>query len=352
MNKLLSDYMNLHRIPEEGFKEIKTQEYILQSLCDINCKVYILNPTGLLVFFDYGSTDTIAFRCEMDGLNIKESNDFVYKSLHDGYMHACGHDGHMAIMLSFARTLDKIKCPRNVCLIFQPSEEIYGGALHIINSEEYKKLNVIEVYGIHLWPGIKKGVIASRGNTLMASSTEIDINIIGKNAHIANYEKGIDAIRAASLLITSVNNDEDVIFNCGKITSNGARNIICNDVLLECSLRTFYKIKRKKFLKSLNEEAKSISNLTNTNIYITSNKLIPEVKNSVFLFEKHRHLIDEVVSPVYQAEDFSFYSTNCKTLFMFLGVGSVNPLHSSDFNFELDVLEKGLKIYTSIATTR
>ena len=352
MNKLTEDYKRLHQIPEEGFKEYKTQEYILDSLSNLNCKVYILNPTGLLVFFDYGSTDTIAFRCEMDGLNIEEGNNFNYKSIHKGYMHACGHDGHMAIMLSLARVLDKIKCPRNVCLIFQPSEEIYGGALHIINSNEYKTLNIVEVYGIHLWPGIKKGVIASRGNTLMASSTEIDIDVIGKNAHIANFDKGIDAIRAASLLITSINHDEDMIFNCGKITSNGARNIVCNNVVLECSLRTFYKIRRKKFLKSLNEEAKSISNLTNTNIYVTSNKLIPEVRNSVFLFEKHRHLIDEVISPVYQAEDFSFYSNNSKTLFMFLGVGTVSPLHSSDFNFELDILEKGVKLYTAVATTR
>lgn len=352
MNKLIEDYKNLHKIPEEGFKEYKTQKYILDNLNNLGCKIYQLNPTGILAFFNYGSNECIAFRCEMDGLKIQEDNNFEFRSTHEGYMHACGHDGHMAIMLSLAITLDKIKCSRNICLIFQPSEEVYGGATHIINSNEFKNLNITEVYGMHLWPGLKKGVIGSRGNTLMASSTEIDIDVIGKNAHIANIDKGIDAIKAASRLITSIKTEEDVIFNCGKITSGGARNIVCNNVLLECSLRTFYKIRKKKFLKMLNEEAKLIATVTKTNIYITSNRVIPEVRNSVFLFEKYRHLIDEVVSPVYQAEDFSFYTNTAKTLFMFLGTGNTNPLHHSEFNFDIDILEKGLKCFISIATTR
>lgn len=352
MNKLITDYKNLHKIPEEGFKEYKTQEYLLEELSKTNCKIYTLNPTGILAFFDYGSLESIAFRCEMDGLKINEMNFFDYRSINDGYMHACGHDGHMAILLSLANVLDKIKCPRNVCLIFQPSEENYGGALKVINSIEFNQLNIVEIYGLHLWPGLKKGVIASRGNTLMASSTEVDIDIIGKSAHIANKEDGIDAIKAASLFIINDIFEEGVLFNCGKITTTGARNIVCNNVLLECSLRTLYKIRRKKLLRSLNELAKTITKQTKANIYITANRYIPEVRNSVFLFEKHRHLIDEVVSPVYQAEDFSFYFEKCKSLFLFLGIGETPPLHSNDFCFDLSVLEKGLKIFTTIATAR
>ena len=188
--KIINDYQILHQIPEESFKEYKTNAFILEQLKILDCKIYELHPTGILAFFDYGSNDSIAFRCELDGLKILEKNEFVYKSKNEGMMHACGHDGHMAIFLSLAVTLNKIKCPRNVCLIFQPSEESYGGALKVINSTEYKSLNIIEVYGIHLWPGLKKGVIASRGKTLMASATEVDINIFGfDNDKIDKVEK-------------------------------------------------------------------------------------------------------------------------------------------------------------------
>ena len=166
--QLIKDYEALHQIPEEGFNEYKTQKYIVNELKKLNCKIYELDSTGILAFFDYDTSETIAFRCELDGINVEEETNLEYKSLHKGMMHACGHDGHMAILLGLGRVLSNIKCPRNVCLIFQPSEEKYGGALKVIESSIYKQLNIKEVYGLHLWPNLKSGVIASRGKTLMS----------------------------------------------------------------------------------------------------------------------------------------------------------------------------------------
>ena len=350
--QLLRDYKALHQIPEEGFNEFKTQQYILEELKSLNCKIYELEPTGILAFFNYDSTDTIAFRCELDGIRVDEEVENEYKSKHPGLMHACGHDGHMAIMLGLARTLSNIKCPRNVCLIFQPSEEKYGGAIKVIDSPIYKEMNIKEVYGIHLWPNLKSGVIASRGRILMASSTEIDIQVVGKSAHIANSEAGVDAINIAYLLLDRMKQEEGVIFNCGKIVSKGVRNVICNQVNLECSLRSFYKIRRKNFLTVLNTYAKELSRDKKAKITINSNRHIPEVSNNLILFEKHRHLIDEVIAPVYMAEDFSFYGIDAKTLFLFLGIGETYPLHSSLFQIDFNALEKGVKTFISIATSR
>ena len=185
----------------------------------------------------------------------------------------------------------------------------------------------------------------------MASATEIDITINGKAAHIANKDSGIDSIKIAFELLNSLDGFEDVIFNCGKISSIGARNIICDKVILECSLRSFYKIRRKSFLNKLNFIAKELSHKSGGNIFVNSKSYIPEVRNNLCLFEKFRHLIDEVVSPVYQAEDFSFYGKDCKSLFLFLGVGDTLPLHSNKFIFDPSVLEKGLKTLYTIATT-
>ena len=353
MNKrLIEDYKFLHQIPEESFKEYKTHKYILEQLSQLNCKIFELDPTGILAFFDYGYKDTIAFRCEMDGLAINEENDFEYKSKHEGMMHACGHDGHMAILLSLAYSLSKIDCPRNVCLIFQPSEEKYGGALKIVNSTEYKKMKIKEIYGLHLWPKLKKGVIASRSKIMMASSTEIDIIINGKSSHIANQKEGIDAIKTASNLLNEIPKNEGIIFNCGKIMSNGARNIVCDKVLLECSLRSFYKIRRKRFLEKLTDISETISKTHNSKIHLDFSRYLPELKNDLCLFEKYRYLVDEMVAPVYQSEDFSIYGLDSKILFFFLGIGDVSGLHTSRFYFDVNVLEKGLKTFIKIATSR
>ena len=349
--RLIDDYKALHQIPEESFKEFKTQEYLLKQLRLLNCEIIELKPTGILALFNYGNTDTIAFRCEMDGLAIKEDNDFDFKSKHEGMMHACGHDGHMSILLSLADYLSTVKCPKNICLIFQPSEESYGGAYQVINNTEYKQLHIKEVYGLHLWPNLKKGIIASKSKILMASATEIDITINGKSSHIACLSEGIDAIKTAYLLLEKLDN-EGIIFNCGKIMSSGARNVVCSKVNLECSLRSFYKIRRKRFIHNMLALSEDIANTTKTQIQIDHTRYIPELKNDLVLFEKHRHLVDEVIAPVYQSEDFSFYGINSKILFFFLGVGNVSGLHTSTFNFDINILEKGLKTFIKIATSR
>ena len=350
MSTLIEDYKNLHKIPEEGFKEFKTHKYIKESLEKLNCIIFELNPTGLIAFFNFNYHSTIAFRCELDGLPITETTNLDYKSTHKGFMHACGHDGHMAILLEFARRIKDIKCKKNICLIFQPSEEKYGGANFVIESPEYKSLNIKEVYGLHLWPGIKKGNVASRNGVIMAASNEIDIKIIGKSTHIANYKEGIDAIKISSLFLNEIR-EYDILFNCGKISSEGARNIICKEINLECSMRTLNNSKRKEFLKYLNVLSVKYTNLHNVNIYISSNRFTPSLTNSTRLFNKCRCFIDDVIEPVYQSEDFSFYSENCETLFFFLGIGNTSLLHESDFNFDLSVLEKGVRLFEMIAAT-
>lgn len=350
MSTLIQDYKNLHEIPEEGFKEFKTHKYIKDVLEKLNCILFELNPTGLIAFFNFNYQSSIAFRCELDGLPITETTNLDYKSNHKGYMHACGHDGHMAILLEFARRIENIKCKKNICLIFQPSEEKYGGANFIIQSPEYKSLNIKEVYGLHLWPGIKKANIASRSSIMMAASNEIDIKMVGKSTHIANYIEGIDAIKISSLYLNEIR-ERDVLFNCGKISSEGARNIICKEVNLECSARTLNNSKRKEFLKYLNDLSVKYTNLYNVNIYINSNRFTPSLTNSTRLFNKYRCFIDDVIEPVYQSEDFSFYSENSETLFFFLGIGNTPLLHESNFSFDLNVLEKGVNLFEMIAST-
>ena len=349
---LEKDYKELHKIPEIGFKEYKTKEYILNRLKQLNTKIYEVGQTGLIAFFDFNEIKTIAFRAELDGLNIKEENDLEYKSIYEGFMHACGHDGHMSIALSLCDWLNENTAPNNVCVIFQPSEEIFGGALEVVNSNIFKQLNIKEIYALHLWPTLKEGVIYSKSGSLLASSTEIDIQIVGKSAHIANYNEGIDSIKVANDFLSRLSSSHDLIFNCGKIITKGSRNTVCADILLECSLRSFSVTKKYFFLEMLSRIAKELVKKYSVNIYINSEKYLPVVTNDYGLFLKNNNLINEITEPFYQSEDFSLYSNYAKTLFFLLGTGDTECLHSSKFMFNLELLQKGLDLFINIANQK
>lgn len=342
------DYKNLHKIPEIGFQEFKTKDYILSRLIKIKCTIYEVGETGIIVFFDNQSEKTIAFRAELDGLSIKEENDLEYKSIHEGFMHACGHDGHMSIMLSLCDYLSENKVSNNVAIIFQPSEEMYGGAHQIVESSIFKKLNIKEIYALHLWPKLKEGNIYSKSGSLLASATEIDITIFGKSSHIANMSEGKDAIKIAGELLSKLNNSHDILFNCGKITTVGSRSSVCSYALLECSLRSFSVTKKYFFLEMLTRISKELVKKYSVNIYINSEKCLPVVLNDYGLFVKNSNLINEITEPFYQSEDFSVYSNCAKTLFFLLGVGDTESLHSSKFQFDTKVLEKGLELFINI----
>src|SRR5690554_4141326 len=135
----LSKYRrDLHKIPELGLKEYKTKQYILSVLSKLNCEIKEIGETGICAYFPASNPlydGTLAFRCDMDGLPIHESSLTEYRSQHKGIMHACGHDGHMAMLLELACQLSSMEAlPINVLLIFQPAEESPGGAQNIIKS--------------------------------------------------------------------------------------------------------------------------------------------------------------------------------------------------------------------------
>ena len=113
MSTLINDFKYLHQIPEESFKEFKTHKYIMDELSKLECMIFELKPTGIIAFFNFNHPETIAFRCELDGLPIIEKTNLLHKSTHEGFMHACGHDGHMAILINFAREIKDIKCKKS-----------------------------------------------------------------------------------------------------------------------------------------------------------------------------------------------------------------------------------------------
>ncbi|MDE6407703.1 MAG: amidohydrolase [Anaeroplasmataceae bacterium] len=351
--------MNLHTIPEIGKCELKTKEYILNQLRSLSCKIYEPTPTGLVAYFNAHRDKTICFRADMDGLKITEKTDLPFSSIHPGYMHACGHDGHMAMLLEFALWADQHmpELKYNVVCLFQPSEEEHAGALDILNSGILDQLQVEEIYGIHIWPQLKKNQLFTMTGGLLASSSELNIEFLGKGVHAANRSKGIDALKIASSFLLECYQEFDKIkgkhlLSFGTMHSGSARNIVSDYAKLEATIRNFEDnvfLEMKEILYKLKQKYEKE---TNIRIQITIDDLYKSVMNDFSLISKYKDLlqVELLVSPFMQAEDFGCYTRKYKSMFMLLGSGDKHLLHTDTFDFDMDILATGVEAYKTIAT--
>ena len=196
----------LHRIPEVGYTEKKTQAYILDQLSKLKPDdLRVFAETGVrAVFKGDGSGRVVAFRSDIDALPVKEQTGVCFASEHDGFMHACGHDGHMANLLVFAEIIAQMRSQLadDVVLLFQPAEETIGGAKRMIDEGALKDPDVDVVYGMHLMPDVPKGSIACCEGPIMAQTCEMDFVIHGRSAHGATPHLGVDSITAMAHLLT------------------------------------------------------------------------------------------------------------------------------------------------------
>ena len=357
--QIIQDRRALHRIPELELELPKTMEYVLNSLSGLNCRV--LTPVGCAVcaYFDFGADSAIAFRADMDALPICEQNDVPYASTHPGCMHACGHDGHTAILLELARRLSgKQKLSKNVLLIFQPGEETPGGAIHICRTGILEAYKVETVFGLHLWPGLDKGKIFCREQEMMAQATEINVDIYGKSAHLAKAYVGVDAMAAAVELHRLVSQAEAgwpegsyQLMKFGKLTSGTARNAVSCHSRLEGTLRSFRSDVVEGLKNQLRAACEQVEKTFGCTVKLTMSEGYPAVMNPPALYRKVQQLVafSELEQPNMTAEDFSWYQQYASGLFFFLGLGDAPALHSDRFDFDESVLTKGADFFEELA---
>ena len=359
MNKLVQYRMDLHKIPELGFEEFKTQEYILNIVKDFDCTIHKVK-TGLILHFDSNADRTIAFRADMDALPISEETSLKFESTHPGKMHACGHDGHMAILLGLAQWLNNTyaSLDKNIILVLQPSEERDAGANSIIDSKILQRHNTEAVFGLHLWPGKEKGSIWTRANEFMAAANEVDIEITGRAAHVADSQLGIDTLHIASqFLIDAYEMEAQLpkeifrLLKFGQMHSGTVRNVISDSTKFYGSIRSYDPVIHTHLQTELQRIANTYDVKFGTTTTITYKDGYDAVINDSELVSRIRKLnptIKEMEKPVLQAEDFGLYRKICPTMFMFLGVGDTAPLHNELFDFDMDVLNEGLNLFVDI----
>ena len=360
---------DLHRIPELDFDLTKTHDYICSVLEKMDCQVSTVAETGVCAFFDFGKKEAVAFRSDMDALPISETTNAPYASEHEGAMHACGHDGHMAMLLVFAHCLQEISeegkarkwrrgnVPHtNVLLIFQPAEETTGGAQDICKAGVLKDHNVRRVFGFHMWPYIDKGVISSISGPMMSKSSEINIDIEGRRSHCTAAEEGIDALYIGCqylmqlYTIPEVSESQPSILKFGKMESGDVRNAISPHTRIEGTLRCLDLETFDIIIAKMEEYAQMMEEAYGCNIKVSHSEGYPPVTNDDRLYVRAASILGDLgfkplEKPSMIAEDFSFYQQEVPGLFMFLGTGTGIPLHSSDFDFDEDNLAKGVESY-------
>jgi len=240
---------DLHQIPEPGFQEFKTQEYLLRYLQGLpQQRVQIKTwRTGVLVkLAGRNPRRMMAWRCDMDGLPITEETSSPFRSRHEGYMHACGHDMHMAIALGILTHFVHHPIDDDLLFIFQPAEEGPGGAKPMLESAEFAQWRPDSIHALHIAPEYPVGQVAIKPGILFANTSELFIDLEGKGGHAAYPHKANDMVVAASHLVTqlqsivsrNVDPLDSAVITIGKIEGGTKQNIIAEKARLEGTIRT------------------------------------------------------------------------------------------------------------------
>ncbi len=240
---------DLHQIPEAGFAEHETQDYLRQVIATMNPARLEVVPwrTGLLVKVRGTSPRrTLAYRADMDGLPVTEQTNLSFPSRHLGYMHACGHDLHMAIALGVLHHFVEEPMEDHLLVIFQPAEEGPGGAQPLLGSEEFRRWHPDVALALHIAPEYPVGTVATRPGVLFANTSELFIDLFGHGGHAAFPHRANDMVVAAAHLVTqlqsvvarNINPLDAAVITVGKITGGHKQNIIAEHARLEGTLRT------------------------------------------------------------------------------------------------------------------
>ena len=357
--RIIENRRALHRIPELDRDLQETAAYLRGELEGLGCTLTSPMEGSICAFFDFGAESAIAFRADMDALPIEERSGAPYASRHPGRMHACGHDGHMAILLELARRLSKRKRQsRNILLVFQPAEEASGGAKEICDSGIFAQYKVEAIFGLHLWPGLEKGKIFSKPGEMMSRSAELDVDIFGKSAHIGRSWEGNDAMEAACGFLQrayelerSVPKDTRRLLKFGHLHSGTVRNAISAHTRMEGGLRAFSDEIFFGLRDRLLEIAREVEAEFGCTIKVHTSNGYPAIHNPPELCDKISAIapFENLPEPSMTTEDFSWYQRYLPGMFFFLGLGENPALHSDNFDFDESVLPVGADFFEKIA---
>lgn len=361
---------DLHQHPELGFEEHRTAGLVAATLSDLGIETRTgVGGTGVVGLLRGSSPGkTVALRADMDALCIQEESDLPYRSQHDGRMHACGHDGHMAILLGAARVLAGLRdrIPGNVKLIFQPGEEGHTGARAMVQAGVLEGPSVDGIFALHSWPNFGVGKIGVRSGPTMASADRFELTVEGKGGHGAMPHAAVDPVVAASHIVIALQNivsreippDEPVILSIGQIHGGTAHNIIPQRVTLVGTVRCLGEHIRKEIPKSIERIAQHTAQGLRASARLEYSFDYPVTVNDPKMAALVARVAEEALGrgsavtlprPIMGSEDFSYYLQKVPGAFFFLGMGSGASVHNPRFDFNDEALPTGIEIMCQVA---
>lgn len=367
----------LHQFPEASQKEYETSERIISILKDLNVDeiktgFYQTGVTGLIKGKQPGPT--IGLRFDIDALEMEEKTGLDYASKNEGLMHACGHDGHTAMGLGAALVLMKLKdqFPGNIKLIFQPAEEDGqngGGAQYLIEEGVLKEPEVSAVIGMHIWPNLAAGKIATRPGVIMGASDPFQIKITGQGGHASQPHFTVDPIVIGSQIVNNLqtvvsrNIDpfEQAVISVGIFDGGTRYNTIPDQVVLKGTVRTFHQEVRTKVEARMKEIVEKTAEGLGGRAELNYTRGYPPVVNNQELVKLAEETLvgpeslTELIMaerPAPTGEDFAYFAKAVPGLFLWLGAAESKDapgLHSPYFNFPEEILLNGIQAVSSIA---
>jgi amidohydrolase len=365
---------HLHQFPETAFEETKTAKFIADKLTSFGLDVHQgLGKTGVVATLSAGNSDKkIALRADMDALFIQEQNTFAYKSSHDGKMHACGHDGHSAMLLGAAKYLsEKRHFNGTVYFIFQPAEEGRAGARQMIDDGLFEQFPADCVFGMHNFPDIPSGHFAVKSGAMMASFDCFEITITGQATHAAMPHLGNDAIVASAQLINAlqtivsrtINPADPAVVSITQIHAGNTWNAIPESVVLRGTFRCFSSTVQTTIANKITQLVDSICGGFDVSADIRFNPENPgypvtfntEAETAIVLKAAQAvvgaNCVNQQPTPSMGSEDFAFMLQEKPGCYIWIGNGSSENsclLHNPHYDFNDEILPSGVSYWVKL----
>ncbi|WP_116474730.1 amidohydrolase [Zobellella maritima] len=373
-NEIIEWRHHLHSIPEIGFKEKSTSEFIARKLEEFGIEVVRgIGKTGIVGILSRGtSTESIAIRADFDALPIEEKNDFSYVSKNNGMMHGCGHDGHASMLLGAAYQLSlQNDFDGTVYFVFQPAEELGTGAKAMIEDGLFTRWKIDAIYAMHNLPGIDVGSFLISPGSVMASENHFKIEVLADGGHAAMPHLGSDPMITACSIVPALQSiitrnldaiNEPAILSVTDIKTNGGANVIPTIITLTGDTRCFSD-ETQEYIKNAIERV--VSGVTSAAglayNYEFSNcvlSTINDAKTSEIAARIAKKLVgeskvNENFKPYCISEDFAFMQREVPSCYILVGNGLTGkkggvPLHQPNYDFNDDLLQVGTNFWVNL----
>ncbi|MDX8349504.1 M20 aminoacylase family protein [Cognatiyoonia sp. IB215446] len=364
---------DLHEHPEILFETHRTSKIVADKLNEFGCDEVVsgIGRTGVVGVIK-GKSDTsgkvVGLRADMDALPIHEQTDVPYKSKTDGAMHACGHDGHTAMLLGAAKYLAETRnFDGTVVVIFQPAEEGGGGGKEMCDDGMMDRWNIQEVYGMHNWPGMPAGQFAIRSGAFFAAADQFEIEIEGKGGHAAKPQETIDTTVVASHVVLALQTivsrnanpvDQVVVSVTSFETSSKAHNVIPQRVNLRGTVRTLNAETRDLAEKRLTDVVQGTAATFGATAKVDYIRGYPVMVNSEdqteFAIEVAKSVSGNCTHAplVMGGEDFAFMLEERPGAYILVGNGDTASVHHPEYNFNDDAIPAGCSWWAEIVEQR